>query len=45
MVQLWTVKVNGRMAPLGKAEENFILGKISALNMLFLLSLNIYNND
>jgi hypothetical protein len=44
MVPPWTVKVSGRVASLGKAEKNFILGKISAIKMLSLLLLNIYNN-
>jgi hypothetical protein len=31
------------MAPVGKAQEKSILGKIPAINMLFLLLLYIYN--
>jgi hypothetical protein len=42
MVPPWTVKVNDRMTYLGKAKKNFILGNITAINMLFLLLL-IYN--
>ena len=37
-------KVNDGFDSLGKAEKNFILGKIPAINMLFLLLLNMYNN-
>lgn len=29
----------------GKAQENFILGKIPAISMFFLLLLNTYNNQ
>jgi hypothetical protein len=36
--------VTDRFASAGKAQENLILGKIPATNMLFLLLSNIYNN-
>jgi hypothetical protein len=38
------IKINDRFAPLGEAKENFILEKIPAINILFLILLNIYNN-
>jgi hypothetical protein len=43
MVPPW-IKIYDGFAPLGKAEEHFILGRIPAINMPFLLLLNIYNN-
>jgi hypothetical protein len=36
----WT-KIYDGFAPAGKAQEIFILGRIPAINMLFLLILNI----
>jgi hypothetical protein len=34
-------KIYNRFVPLDKAEENFILGKTPAINMLYLVLLNI----
>jgi hypothetical protein len=44
MFQTWTVKVKDRIDSLGKTKKNFLLGKVRAINMLFLLLLNMYNH-
>ena len=38
------LKVNDRFVLVGKAQKKFILEQIPAINMLLLVSLNIYNN-
>jgi hypothetical protein len=43
MVPCW-IKIYDKFAPVGNVHEDFILGKIDAINMLFLLLLDIYNN-
>ena len=37
------IKIYDKFTPVGKVQEKFILGKIPAINMLFLL-LNLHNN-
>ena len=37
------IKIYHEFAPVGKAQEKFISGNIPAINILFLLLLNIYN--
>jgi hypothetical protein len=40
MISLW-LKIHDGFASLGKAAKNFLLGKIPAIDMIFLLLLNI----